>query len=195
MNIIKFILNFFYFFKLRYIGANLDIQKPLRISYRRVHIEKGGYLKLGACSIINASLYCQKDGSVLSIGRECFVGGGTNIISTCGVFVGDNVLISSNCYIIDTDGHSVDYRVRKHDVSNRWKGYKDWSDVFSSPISIGSDVWIGPNCIVLKGVKIGRGAVIAAGSVVTKDVAEFTLVAGVPAAFVKNIGGVDEGSN
>ena len=52
-------------------------------------------------------------------------------------------------------------------------------------IIIEDDVWIGANCIILSGVKISRGAIIAAGSVVIKDVAPFTIVGGVPARLIK----------
>lgn len=54
------------------------------------------------------------------------------------------------------------------------------------PITIGNDVWIGACSIILKGVTIGDGAVVAAGSVVTKDVEPYTIVGGNPAKFIKN---------
>lgn len=53
------------------------------------------------------------------------------------------------------------------------------------PVTISDDVWIGANCVIVAGVKVGEGAVIAAGSVVTKDVAPFTYVGGVPAKLIK----------
>ena len=56
-----------------------------------------------------------------------------------------------------------------------------------SSIKIGNDVWIGSNATVLAGVTIGDGAIIAAGAVVTKDVAENTIVAGVPAKYMRDI--------
>jgi acetyltransferase-like isoleucine patch superfamily enzyme len=56
-----------------------------------------------------------------------------------------------------------------------------------APVVIEEDVWIGTNCMVLKGVTIGRGAVIAAGAVVTKDVPPFTVAAGNPARVIKRI--------
>ena len=59
--------------------------------------------------------------------------------------------------------------------------------VVSKPIKICSHAWIGMNVIILKGVTIGEGAIVAAGSVVTKDVAPWTIVAGNPALFVRNI--------
>ncbi|WP_276318881.1 CatB-related O-acetyltransferase [Longirhabdus pacifica] len=64
-------------------------------------------------------------------------------------------------------------------------GYEEiWNEVYSPPF-IGNDVWIGSNAVILQGVKIGNGAIIAAGAVVTKDVEPFTIVGGVPANFIK----------
>ena len=63
----------------------------------------------------------------------------------------------------------------------------NWSIVKTKPIIIEDDVWIGFGTIILKGVKVGKGAIISAGSVVTKDVESFTVVAGNPAQLVKKI--------
>ena len=64
---------------------------------------------------------------------------------------------------------------------------KNWSVVKDAPISIGNKAWIGFGVTILKGVNIGEGAVIAAGSVVTKDVPAYTIVGGNPAKFIKKI--------
>jgi acetyltransferase-like isoleucine patch superfamily enzyme len=63
----------------------------------------------------------------------------------------------------------------------------DWSSVRSKPVRIESDVWIGFKSSIMKGVTIGRGAVVAAGSVVTKDVLPYTLVAGNPSRFIREL--------
>ena len=64
---------------------------------------------------------------------------------------------------------------------------KDWSVVRSAPIVIEDRAWIGFNAIILKGVTIGEGSVVAAGAVVTKDVEPYTVVAGNPARVVKRL--------
>ena len=64
---------------------------------------------------------------------------------------------------------------------------KNWNVVNSKPIIIHSNVWIGMNCIILKGVTIGQGAIVAAGSVITKDVPPWTIVGGNPARAIKEI--------
>jgi len=64
---------------------------------------------------------------------------------------------------------------------------KNWEVVNSRPIKIEDDVWIGMNVLVLKGVTIGRGAIVAAGSVVTKNVEPWTVVGGNPAKLIKKL--------
>ncbi|MBQ8246439.1 MAG: hypothetical protein IJZ42_04845 [Lachnospiraceae bacterium] len=66
---------------------------------------------------------------------------------------------------------------------------KDWSVVKSAPIHIEDKVWIGTGCKILKGVTIGEGAVVAAGSVVVKDVEAWTMVGGNPAVVIKKLEG------
>lgn len=83
--------------------------------------------------------------------------------------IGRNVAISHDVTIMDSDAHKIHY-----------KGYK-----MTNPIIIGDNVWIGSRAIILKGVNIGNGAIIAAGSVVTKDVSPNCMVAGVPAKIIK----------
>ena len=64
---------------------------------------------------------------------------------------------------------------------------EELKDVHSSPVIIENDAWIGFNATILKGVKIGEGAIIGAASVVTKDVAPYTIVAGNPAKLIREI--------
>ena len=61
------------------------------------------------------------------------------------------------------------------------------ANLIANPIKIGNDVWIGSNATVLPGVTIGDGAIIAAGAVVTKDVEECSIVAGIPAKFIRKV--------
>jgi acetyltransferase-like isoleucine patch superfamily enzyme len=76
--------------------------------------------------------------------------------------------------VFDTDFHAIDPEVRRTDPFN----------LAIAPVEIESDVWLGARSIVLKGVRVGAGSVVAAGAVVTKDVPPGTLVAGVPAKVV-----------
>ena len=83
--------------------------------------------------------------------------------------IGNNVAISHDVTIMDSDAHT-----------GLWDGY-----IKTKPIKIGNHVWIGTRVTILKGVTIGDNAIIAAGSVVTKDVPSNTIVAGIPATVIK----------
>lgn len=117
-------------------------------------------------------------GSRIVIGNNVGISGSTINADTI-ITIGDNTIIGSGCLITDTDSHPIQMADR-----NR----KDWPKYTKSkPISIGKNVFIGARCIVLKGVNIGDGAVIGAGSVVSKDVPANAIVAGNPAKIVKMI--------
>lgn len=94
------------------------------------------------------------------------------------MIIGNNVLIGSGCVICDSDAHPIHPSERQnHELTK------------SSPIIIGNDVFIGARSIILKGVTIGEGAVIGAGSVVTKDVPSMCVYAGNPAILIKKMEG------
>ena len=92
-----------------------------------------------------------------------------------GLNIGNNVKIGGGVLIIDTDCHSIDWKVRR-DSDNQ---------VCSAPITIEDDVWIGAQCIILKGVTIGARSIIGAGSVVTKDIPADCVAAGNPCRIIK----------
>lgn len=98
-----------------------------------------------------------------------YINYGANIGCFNQITIGENVAISENVTIRDSDNHQMNY-----------PGYQT-----SQPITIGNHVWIGMNATILKGVTIGSGAVIAAGAVVTRDVPEGCLAGGVPARVLK----------
>jgi galactoside O-acetyltransferase len=101
--------------------------------------------------------------------------------------LGDDVLVAAEVYIADHDSHHSDWSLRANDHHARREGRKDWSLVPRAPVRIEDKAWIGRRAMVLKGVTIGEGAIVAAGSVVTRDVPPWTVVAGVPAAEIKKL--------
>jgi acetyltransferase-like isoleucine patch superfamily enzyme len=101
--------------------------------------------------------------------------------------VGDDVLISWGCNIVDHNSHSLKWTERKQDVKDWYQGKKDWAGVSVRPVKIGNKAWLGLNVTILKGVEIGEGAVVGAGSVVIKSVPPWTIVAGNPATMVREI--------
>ncbi len=147
------------------------------------------HLTIGARCYIMGEILLLRPEARFTMGNFCSVGAGTKIWVRSGVTIGNYVLIAHRVDIIDNNSHSLDWRDRRedaHDVFER--GVKlDTSRVSSAPIVIEDDVWIGARSTILKGVRIGRGAVVAAASVVTRDVAPFTLVAGNPAKVIRQL--------
>jgi acetyltransferase-like isoleucine patch superfamily enzyme len=111
-------------------------------------------------------------GAELTIGKRCRISG-ASICAAVEVRIGDDVCIGSGAIISDTDFHSLDPVARRSDG--------DSAGAAASAVAIEDDVFVGANAIVLKGVRIGRGAVVGAGAVVTKDVEAGAIVAGNPA--------------
>ena len=134
---------------------------------------------------IIGQLIFEKEGASISIGERTFMNG--SVIAAGKVEIGSDVLIAWGTTIIDHNSHSIYFSLRSKDVINNIAGKKDWNPVSIAPIKISNKVWIGFNCIILKGVTIGEGVIIGAGSVVTKDVPPWTIVAGNPAKFIREI--------
>ncbi|WP_307189114.1 acyltransferase [Massilia putida] len=144
-------------------------------------------------------MYCQaffeSEQGAIEIGDRVYIGGGTQLISRSGIKIGNDVMISWGCTVYDHDAHSIDYRSRMEDHAGHLRSWssgnllngKNWSTVKTAPIVIEDHVWLGFDVVVLKGVTIGEGAVVAARSVVTSDVPPWTVVAGSPARVVRQI--------
>lgn len=113
-------------------------------------------------------------GRKLILGDDVDLAKGVLITTDGGVSIGDRTLVGYGTHILSRNHNIPEGRTRIFDSGHTNKSVK-----------IGSDVWIGANCTILPGVTIGDGSVIAAGSVVTKDVNEFSIVAGVPARTIK----------
>jgi len=167
----------------------IDVRDPLKLQKRK-------YVEIGNDSMLGCKLIFEKQTGCIEIGDRSYVGEGTNIISINSVKIGNDVTIAWGCTIYDHNSHSVYWRERKNDTLQCIKDYqktgnfienKNWSNVKSSPIKICDKVWIGFDCVILKGVTIGEGAVVGARSVVTKDVQPYTVVAGNPAKVVKTL--------
>lgn len=111
-------------------------------------------------------------GKNIHLGKNVFINSGCRFQDQGGIYIGDNALI----------GHNVVLATLNHEENPKKRG-----NLIPAPIRIGNDVWIGSNATVLAGVSIGDGAIVAAGAVVTKDVAENTIVGGVPARYIRDV--------
>jgi len=111
----------------------------------------------------------------LIIGDSVSISGATISVAK-KITIGNNVLIGTGVIITDSDSHPIHFVDRETS-----------KEAIAQEVRIGDEVFIGARAIILKGVTVGMGAVIGAGSVVTKDVSTFTVVAGNPAHWVKTL--------
>jgi acetyltransferase-like isoleucine patch superfamily enzyme len=111
-------------------------------------------------------------GKNIKVGKNVFINSGCRFQDQGGISIGDGVLVGHNVVLV-TLNHDVDPKKR--------------STLHPAPIKIDNNVWIGANATVVPGVTIGEGAIVAAGSVVTKDVPSNVIVGGVPAKELKKI--------
>lgn len=152
------------------------------------------FLEIGSDCMISGHYVFENENGKINIGNRTFIGNST-FISINKIDIGNDVLISWGCTFIDNDAHSLIANERKFDVADWKKGtfqqktglYKNWEKVNSAPIKINNQSWIGFNSIILKGVTIGEGAVVGAGSVVTRDVPAWVIAAGNPARIIREI--------
>jgi acetyltransferase-like isoleucine patch superfamily enzyme len=144
----------------------------------RVHVPWPHQLSLGRKCIIEPDVFFKYDGfwkpgPSIQIGDRVFIGRNTEFNICSGITIADDCLIASGCTFVDSDhGTDPDRPMNEQPL----KG---------AAIVLEENVWIGAQCMVLKGVRLGRGAVIGAGSVVTKSVPAGEVWAGVPARQLK----------
>ena len=116
---------------------------------------------------------------LLRVSDDSYIGFGTELFSGSEITIGRHVLIANYVLLNGYDGHPLDPVARAAGERPGPEG--------SGPIRIEDYAWVGSRAVILKNVRIGRGAVVASGAVVTKDVPELTVVAGNPARPVKTI--------
>lgn len=177
-----------------YSGKWNDVAKidPTAVFFAETSLENYGKkddFQIGAYSHIRGQLSIIAPGGRLTVGHHSFVGPGTRVWAQRSVEIGDYVLIAHLVDIHDSNAHAIDTETRRGETVNLFERRMavDWSKVDSKPVRIEDDVWIGLKSTILKGVTIGRGAVIAAGTVVTKDVPPYVLVAGNPARIIREL--------
>ena len=142
---------------------------------------------VGSGTHIRGTLLIFRYGGEIIIGNDVYIGEGTRIWSGECVTIEDNVLISHNVNIIDTNSHemySIERAERYKDLikSGHWENK---GNILTAPIVIKKNAWISFGATILRGITIGESAIVAAGSVVTKDVPDFAIVGGNPAQILK----------
>lgn len=144
-------------------------------------------ITIGSNCHLYGNLTVLKNGGTITIGNNCSVGDLSRIVSGGRIDIGDRVMIAHNVNILDNNSHPIDANERAEDFLSNYNNIDKHFDLKPSPIVIEDDVWIGFNCIILKGVKIGRGAIIGAGAVVTKNVEPWTINVGNPLRCVETL--------
>ena len=139
-------------------------------------------------TLLDDELRCYGSGTI-SLGNFIWMSLRGQVISATRVEIGDYCIFGRDVYISDTNEHPLNpIRRREQTIAMLRDGIEpDRTAAASAPVIIGNDVWVGERAAILKGVTIGDGAVVAAMSVVTKDVAARAVVAGNPARVVKTL--------
>lgn len=143
---------------------------------------------VGDQSIINGRVILDRESAKVSFGDRTFFGGGSKIIAAEKVEIGSDILISWGVTIVDHNSHSISFSERKDDVVLWGQGLKKWDHVQIKPVIIQDKCWIGFDAIILKGVTLGEGCIVGAGSVVTKSFPAWSVIAGNPAKLIRNLG-------
>jgi acetyltransferase-like isoleucine patch superfamily enzyme len=153
---------------------------PIIQKHRGTTISLGAHLTLRSWPASNplapyhpVVLSTRRPGAAIRVGKRCGFTGST-IVAANRIDIGDRVQLGANTTVVDTDFHPLTPERRA----------AAFNDGRNAPISIADDVFVGMNALILKGVRIGEGAVIGAGSVVTTDVPARTIAAGNPARVV-----------
>lgn len=178
---------------------NLQIDSSTRLNSKfsvnfMVPPEDRHYVTIGSRGMLNAQITFESKSGVVEIGDRAYIGG-CMVICRNRVSIGNDVTMAWGVTLYDHNSHSLDWQQRAkmvehfYETSGTPRCYEeiDWSGVASAPVVIEDRVWIGFDAVILKGVRVGEGAVIGARSVVTRDVEPYTVVAGNPAIFVKHI--------
>lgn len=156
--------------------AHIEIGEKTRILHGCHLIASRGVIKIGRNVHLNRNviLYSERSGSVITIGDGTEINDGSGFYGCGKIEVGENTLF----------GPAVKVIAYTHNFSDEHRLIKD-QGLTPKDVVIGNNCWIGANAVILPGVTIGNGAIVAAGAVVSKDVAENMIVGGVPAKPIK----------
>jgi galactoside O-acetyltransferase len=145
-----------------------------------------GKVFIGKDSIIKCRIDFDSPDGVVSFGDRTYIGY-SHIVCYSNIKLGNDVIVSWGVTIVDHNSHAIKWSERSEDILDWSKGRKNWKNVKIANVVIEDKVWIGFNAMILKGVTVGEGAIIAAGAVITKDVPPYTIVGGNPAKVIRKI--------
>lgn len=165
------------------IGSNTRIFSEAKISN---NLNDKTKIVIGFNCDIRGELLTFGHGGEIIIGDYSYVGERTKIWSAMKIIIGDRVLISHNVNIHDNNAHPMDSLLRHEDFKHiSTVGLQISNDLREEEIIIEEDVWIGFNSTIMKGVKIGKGAIIGANTIINRDVPDFAVCVGNPMRIIK----------
>jgi len=156
-------------------GDGLKLYNGVPYVQGQLKIQLGDSVTINLCTLAGGHAF---DDPTLKIGNRSTIGYANTISVSKSVTIGDDVMIAENCFIADNNGHPL------HPEKRRQHLPVPKNEIAS--VAIGNNVWIGRNCVILKGVKIGDNCIIAANTVVTKSIPANTLVQTSPVKHIKD---------
>lgn len=158
-----------------YLRRATSVGKGVR-TLERPRIENFGELRIGAYTLLRSvnvpvELACGP-GARLTIGAQCSLNYGVSVGCTGEVRIGNRVRLGPYTMVVDTQFHHPLRRAERPPPR---------------PVVVEDDVWVGAKASIMPGVRIGRGSIVGTGAVVTRDVAPFSIVAGVPARIIDKL--------
>lgn len=169
---------------------NAVLGKNIKFGIHGICTNKSGKIeniKIGGNSLIKGSIYADESGKI-EIGDHFYMGSHSLIGSAESIRIGRCVIISNDVLIYDNNNHPTSPKMREKMSMNGFLNENwAWKYADKAPVVIEDNVWIGQYVTVLKGVTIGKGAVIATKAVVTKNVPHYSVAAGNPAKVVKTL--------
>lgn len=152
-----------------FINVILDLQSSLRVLFWSLLLKKTGLNVTIRSQVTIMSPQNVEIGHDVLLNSDCKIGGQN------GIKIGNFVQLAYNVNLVSED-HAYDNPL----LPIKKQGYKK-----TGPIIVEDDVWIGANAVIMPGITIGRGAIVGANAVVTKDVEPYSIVGGVPAKLIK----------
>lgn len=164
-------------FSVRWFNINSYIEDGVKVDCQPMaRIGRGSSVRRFSTIIVKDQSHRKKKLSSLEIGNNTYIGEYNNIRAAGGrIVIGDNCLISQHVSIVASN----------HQIKKDYLICEQGWDESRIDVIIENDVWVGANAVILPGITVHKGAVVAAGSIVTKNVPEYAIVAGNPARIIK----------
>lgn len=164
-------------YRLKYKNVKIPIASKNRFRKNsEITVSEGGKINIESTNYFSENCSIEAIGGKINIRNNCFFNNGIKIVSMCEIEIGNNCLFGPGVLIYDHD-----HKFKEKNSLIREQGFK------KEKVVIEDDVWIGANVVITRGVTIGKHSVIGANSVVTKNISEYTVVAGNPASLIKKI--------